>query len=191
MVKKKLRRHTHAQYVSLRNNEDRLLGERFTVLLLAASFLGVVWGTADSIDLWGRLAVASTGLVITLLIWRMNFRGAQAADDWRRLAIEEEKELYGPHPNKADLSNGPYGLRVAKDRKRSRSIIELGLRFLGWPGLGRTNALSAFWIPLILAAWWGFAIWYTVHHDFDVAHSHEVTDSTDSEAAQTTPNHPD
>ena len=189
---KRLRRHTHAQYVALRNNEDRLIGERFTALLFASSFLAVVWATGDSIGEWGRLAVAFFGLVVTILIWRMNFRSAQAADDWRSLAIEEERRIYFAwYSAKIDFSGGPYGLRMEKDQKRGRSTLERAWRRLRWPGLGHTNVLSAFFVPIILAFWWIFAIVYTFHHEFETVHRHEVTDSIDNEADQTTPNHPD
>ena len=194
---RRLLRHTHAQYVALRDNEDRLIGERFTALLFASSFLAVVWATGDSLGLWGRLAVAALGLIITLLIWRMNFRGAQAAEDWRSLAIEEEKELYGHHPCHADLSSGPYGRRVAKDQDRGdascwEKIIRKPLEVLSFQhtDFGRTNIVTAWFVPLVLVLWWTFAMVYTFHHEFKVTHAHEVTDSVGSEADQTTPNHP-
>ena len=166
MAKKKLRMHTHAQYVALRDNEDRLIGERFTALLFASSFLAVVWGTADSIGVWGRLGVAALGLVITLLIWRMNYRGAEAAQDWRRHAIALERRLYGRHPRNKRFSKGPYGLRMVEDGERRHSTIERAWRLLRWPGLGGTNALSAFYVPLTLVCWWIFAILYSFSHDW-------------------------
>lgn len=172
-----LRRHTHAQYVALRNNEDRLIGERFTALLFASSFLAVVWATGDSIGVWGRLAVASFGLVVTILIWRMNFRSAQAAENWRNLANEEEKLIYG---RKAEFSKGPYGRRMELDERQGRSCVERVWRILRWPGLGRTNGLSAFFVPMILTFWWTFAIVYTSFHDFEVPHIHKVVDLHDN-----------
>ena len=165
--------HTHAQYVALRDNEDRLIGERFTALLFASSFLAVVWATGDSLDLWGRLAVAALGLVVTLLIWRMNFRGAQAAEDWRSLAIEEEEHLYGQHPHNANLSNGPYGRRIAEDWSRGEAscwekIIRKPLEILSFQhtDFGRTNIVTAWFVPLILTFWWVFAVVYTCIHEW-------------------------
>lgn len=195
---KKLQMHTLAQYVALSNNEDRLIGERSIALVFAASFLAVVWAADGPFGLEVRLAVAILGLLVTLMLWRVIFRGAQAAQDWRDFAIKEEKQLYfGRYVWKPALSLGPYGLRTERDENRNRGPIDQLLygrrRPYGCrkrPVLGRTNVWSALLIPLILVFWWIFAIAYTVHHDFEVTHTHEVTDSVESEVDQTTPDHP-
>ena len=167
-LSRKLQRHTHAQYVALRNNEDRLLSDRFIALIFASSFLAVVWATGDQIGIWGRLSVASIGLLVTLGMWWVTLRAARAGEDWRRLAILEEQWIYGPYIPNAKLSMGPYGLRQVEDQASGRSVLKRSLYkllflfgMLDKLGLGRTNIVSAFWIPLFLAAWWTFAIVYT------------------------------
>lgn len=162
MVPEDLSVHTHAQYVALRNNEDRLIGERFTALLFASSFLAVVWSSADSIGWEGRLIIALLGLFLTLLIWRMNFRSAEAAQDWRALANEEEKLLYGSEHDGSGHSKGPYGLRMTKDDKRADSEMERLFHKLDRPGMGSTNVISAFWVPVLLYHWWLVAIGFAI-----------------------------
>ena len=168
MKRKKDRKHTHNVYVDLHNNEDRIIGERTIALVFASGFLALVWTTRSEIDWGGQLSVALLGLLVTLLMWRTNFRGAEAARDWREFAIKVEKRLYGRHPVHKDLSVGPYGRRQARDRDRnSTSCWERFIRrvftilSVGDKGMGPTNIVNAWCVPFVLAIWWIFAIVYT------------------------------
>ena len=165
MERRKHRKHTHNVYVDLHNNEDRIIGDRTIALVFASGFLALVWASRSEIDWEGQISVALLGLFVTLLMWRTNIRGAQAVQDWRYLANEEEKRLYGCHPDHDDLSNGPYGLRQARDRDRNQSscwerfirsviiVISLGHR-----DLGHSNLVNSWLVPFVLALWWVFAI---------------------------------
>ena len=194
-TKKKLRRYTLTQYVALHNNENRLLSERSIALVFLSSFLSVVWVVDSPIGWEVRLAAAFLGLLVTLMLWRVIFRSAQAAEDLRSLAIEEEKLIYfGWDPARTEFLAGTYRLRRERDLEREHSTLERIFRSFGRPGLGDTNVWSAFWIPLILTFWWLFAIAYTFYHDWDVVPTHvevEVNVSVDNEADQTPPDHPD
>ena len=165
MKRKKDRKHTHNVYVGLRNNEDRIIGERTIALVFASGFLALVWAARSDIDWEGQLSVALLGLLVTVLMWRMNFRSAQAAQDWWILAIKEEKRLYGHHPEHKDLSVGPYGLRQALDRNRNQSsCLEQFIRgvivffSLGRRDFGHANLVNAWCVPLVLTSWWTFAV---------------------------------
>ena len=177
-VSGRLRRHTHAQYVALHSNEDRLLAERFIALIFAASFMAVVWA-AGNFGLEGRLSVATVGLIVTVGMWWVTFRAAQSAEDWRRLAIEEEQQIYDCDDD-MELSNGPFGRKLAgnpnPDTSTLTQVLDDALSQLLYLGgalsgirLGRTNIVSALWIPLALVGWWAFAIYYSCSQDWPVS----------------------
>ena len=164
--------HTHAQYVLLRNNEDSLIATRLVALLVMTSFLTVGWVSAGEAEGRGfeiRLALSILGAILTWSIGYLIKVAAVAANTWRELAVDVERDLYEEiERDGARKPGGPYGQKLLWDTfyppdtksNRVKRFVLWGLE------LGRPNNIIGTVIPRTLLAFWMFAFAITLVIEF-------------------------
>lgn len=150
--------------VTLMNHADHLIAQRFYALLFVTSFLAVAWVSADGGSAeWVRPTIAIGAILLTALVWRINYVAVDTLSHYRSLAVSVERSLFGEHPGDpcVDFSVEPLGLhRFAVEKKppfgpRSRLTDHL---LHGHRRLGAPNTVMGRLVPIVLVLLWSLAL---------------------------------
>ena len=149
-------------------NEDRILGERTSLFLLANSFLFLAFVTMLSLNLEGiafqvlRVLLPLAGILLTFVLYGINRAADNASDFWHfaQYKIEEEAPYFGymrqnkiaPHINGDDYIKGKKKWeRGATGKWELKDTTKLE-RWLRYPFLWSKHEIR-YLPPVFLALW--------------------------------------